>query len=264
MKVTSASLAVALLASSANALFGGKPPPKPQTELVKGFSWKDPFQSEAISAFDATCESSGTFVAHEYRLQNLLERSPKGLWSWSKGLKAFFKNREYPGSWAGWDRHLGDRSIIMMEYKDMPLEVREWIEEQDRENGDGKGLFAVFEKPKDADDQLTATVEFPKADEVDRAQDGQKVALFAPGALYPVLPLWVAGGSSCKDNLLDLSKYSPEPEDGRVVGWPENKKPDDDKKMEFVIKVKALKANSKAASSEAAAPSSETEVRDEL
>jgi hypothetical protein len=198
MKVTSASLTVALLASSANALFGGKPPPKPETELVKGFNWKDPFKSEAISGFDATCEASATFPALEYSLHNLMQRSPKGLFSWAKGLKTFFSGREYPGAWAGWDRHLHDRSILLMEYKDVPIEVREWIEKQDREDGSGKGLYAVFEKPKDEDEEITETVKFPKAEEVDRSKDEERVAIFAPGAIYPVLPLWAAGSSSCK------------------------------------------------------------------
>ncbi|KAI9167287.1 Cruciform DNA-recognizing protein 1 [Paramyrothecium foliicola] len=254
MKVTSAPLAIALLAGSANALFGKKPPPKPETDLVKGFSWKNPFTTDAISAFEPTCEASGTFPAFEYSLHNLMERQPKGLYSWAKGLKSFFSGREYPGSWAGWDRHLHDRSILLMEYKDIPVEVREWIEDQDRSDGEGKGLFAIFDKPKDEDEQLTATVTFPKADEVDRTQDEQKVAIFAPGALYPVLPLWVAGSSSCKDKLLDLTKYSAEPEDGGVVAWPLNEQADENLKTKFVVKVKTLKAK------EAASSGAETEM----
>lgn len=261
MKVTSASLTVALLASSANALFGGKPPPKPKTELVKGFEWKDPFKTEAIASFDTACEAEAAFPAMQYSLHNLMQRHPKGLWAWSKGLKAFFAGREYPGSWAGWDRHLHDRSILLMEYKDVPLEVRQWIEAHDQEEGSGQGLYAVFDKPTDDDDQLTEPVKF--GEDVDRSLDEKRVAIFAPGAIYPVLPLWVAGSSSCKDTLLDLSKYAAEPRDGSVVGWPQNKEADDDKKMEFVVKARALKAKESAAPADSEA-ASETTTRDEL
>jgi hypothetical protein len=272
MKLTSSLAAAALLASSADALFGGKPPPQPKTDLVKGFAWKDPFKSPAIAGFDAACEAEAAFPALEYSLHNLMQRPPKGLWPWNQGLKAFFAGREYPGSWAGWDKHLHDRSILLMEYADVPLLVRQWIEASDAEGEgegegedkapSGQGLYAVFEKPADDDDQLTETVKFPKEEDADRAKDANRVAIFAPGAIYPLLPLWVAGSSSCKDDLLDLAKYEAVPRDGAVVGWPVNKEPKgDDNKMEFVVTAKVLKAKQAA---ESQAGSTETTTRDEL
>jgi hypothetical protein len=45
---------------------------------------------------------------------------------------------------------------------------------------------------------------------------------FAPGAIYPILPLWVEepddGKLECEDVFDDLEIYSNEPADGKVVG----------------------------------------------
>jgi hypothetical protein len=45
---------------------------------------------------------------------------------------------------------------------------------------------------------------------------------FAPGAIYPILPLWVddadEGGLECEDAFDDLENYANEPRDGAVVG----------------------------------------------
>ena len=62
------------------------------------------------------------------------------------------------------------------------------------------------------------------------------------------------------DDLLDLSKYKPEPEDGAVVGWPQRKKPKN-KEMEFKVTVQALKSKPAPSASESATHSAE---RDEL
>lgn len=62
------------------------------------------------------------------------------------------------------------------------------------------------------------------------------------------------------DDLLDLTKYKPKPQDGAVVGWPEHKKPKENK-MEFKVAVRSLKAKEEATASQSA---SETATRDEL
>lgn len=205
MKLTSAQVAVPLLASTAQAIFGGKAPPKPTPNLVDGFVWTDPFASDAIAAFESTCETTRVFNALEYTLHDLMKQPPEGLWTWASGLKKFFAGREYPGGWSGYDRHLHDRGVLLMDYDKVPLDLRLWIEEEDRSGGDGKGLFAVFEKPKLEGDTFEDVVKFPTASDVDRSKDGEKVAIFAPGAIYHVLPLWVAEDSQCKGKLLAFS-----------------------------------------------------------
>jgi hypothetical protein len=259
MKTVSITAAALLLASSTNAMFGKKPPPKPDAEVVGSFKWNNPFESSAISNYEASCGATNTFSAYEYTLHDLMKAFPKGLGAWAPGLKALFSERQYPGSWGGWDKHLHDRSIILMEYKDVPYEVRQWIEEQSRTDGPGKGLFGVFVKPTEEEETVDEMVSFPAAAEIDREKDADKVAIFAPGALYEVLPLWSAGTSDCKDDLLDLSKYKTTPEDGAVVSWPENAAPEE-KKMTFVVKTQLLKSKLIDPSSQAA----ESVSRDEL
>ncbi|KAM0341521.1 hypothetical protein ACHAPU_009969 [Fusarium lateritium] len=227
----------ALLAGLTQAFDKGHPP---SVELVQGFDWKNPFTPDAAAAFQSTCEAKARFEAHEYTLHDLMEPPPKGLKPWAKGLKAVFSNREYPGGWLGLDPHADGRSLMSMNYDKFPLLVREWIEQQERTDGKGKALFAVLEKPKSGDDEIEAVVQFPEADKIDRASDKDKIVVFAPGALYGILPLWAAEASDCKDQLVDLSKYSPKPSDGGVVAWIEHSKPQDTKTT-IDIKVRALK-----------------------
>jgi hypothetical protein len=198
MKFTTLSVAAAvLLAGSTEAVF--QKPPKPvKPNLVDGFLWRDPFKSAAIEAFDSSCEATRKFDTFEYTLHDLMAEEPKGLKAWSKGLKKIFSEREYPGGWSGYDRHGYDRAILRMAYTDVPLAVREWIEEQERTSGEGKGLYAVFSLPKDAEEEVEDVVGVPQADQVDRSEDKLKTVIFAPGALYHILPLWVAEGSNCQ------------------------------------------------------------------
>ncbi|KAK8023934.1 hypothetical protein PG993_012000 [Apiospora rasikravindrae] len=185
---------------------------------------------------------------------------PLGLGPYADRLKAFFQGREYPGSWDGLDPHGYDRNVVLMEWDDVPEAVRVWIDEQakqkketkkgkktdeeekKREDLSGKGLFAVYRKA--------------------RAPKDHKVIIFAPGAIYETLPLWVAEDSECESTLRDMSKYAPEATDGAVVGWvTEHTSPNrakQEREMQFTIRVESLKL------AEAAAPESSSSVRDEL
>lgn len=200
MKLTSTlPLVAALMASSTEAVGGGQKKPDIKPHIVDGFVWKDPFALDAIAAFEPACEATRKFDMLEFTLENLMESPPKGLKPWAAGLKALFSTREYPGSWAGYDRHGYDRAILQMEYADIPLEARRWIEEQERTGGAGKGLFGVFEKPQSENDTISEMVAIPDdAGSVDRSLDKDRVAMFAPGALYYALPLWAAEDSNCK------------------------------------------------------------------
>lgn len=197
MKTTEFSAAALLFAASVQAFSKG-PPPKPKAHIIEGFKWKNPFVGDKLSAFDITCQDSKAFQAKEYILEELSSAPPNGLLPWTNGLKKFFTGREYPGGWEGIDRHLHDRNLLMMEYKDIPTVVKTWVEEQERTDGKGKGLFAVFDKPESDSATIEDVVEVPAADAVDRSKDGDRIAIFAPGALYHVLPLWLADDSNCK------------------------------------------------------------------
>jgi hypothetical protein len=203
MQVTVFSLvATALLVGHCHG-FGLKP--SPETTKVEEFKWQYPFEPSDLQDFNPVCEATQAFPAREYTLHVLADKEPLGLLPWSNGLRKFFAGRPYPGGWAGWDRHLHDRSILKMEYEDMPVRVREWIEEQYRTDGEGKGLYAVFKKPETEEDTIEDTVVPPAKADVDRAGDKGKVVLFAPGALYSNLPLWVAQGSNCEGKLASRS-----------------------------------------------------------
>ncbi|KAL2127607.1 hypothetical protein VTI74DRAFT_10432 [Chaetomium olivicolor] len=260
MKLSPTLLAAGLLAATAHAIGPSSPaqPPRLKGKPTKmdAWRWPNPFTSAAYTSkkFVPSCTTAATFSAREFLLDDLSEEPPLGLLPYREALKQVFSTREYPGSWDGIDPHGYDRNLLMMEYKDVPLKVREWIEEQERSDGKGKGLFAVYEKHKDGDEEgVKGTVKVPALEESGeewRKGDEGRVVVFAPGAVYEVAPLWVAAGSDCEDALLDLEKYSGELADGGVVAYPVNRtKPNrwlDKREMEFKVQAEVLKANEEA------------------
>lgn len=104
------------------------------------------------------------------------------------------------------------RELIKMEMKNVPFKVREWL----KKNGTQRH-FSV------QDDQV----------------------FFAPGAIYPILPLWVDDGSAdkssdCKGVFDDLEKYSNEPRDGAVIGKVQHTNTDD-KEVKFTVEAMLVK-----------------------
>lgn len=199
MRFDSVSSAALLLTTSASAFgFGAKTPPAPEVHVVEGFAWKNPFDTEAISGFEPVCQRKVNFNAMEYTLHDLMKPPPEGLKPWGNGLKKVFAGREYPGGWTGLDHHLHDRNLLLMDYHKLPVAVRQWIEEEERTEGQGHGLFAVFERPQEEDATISDVVDFPGIDQIDRSKDDSKIVIFAPGAVYGILPLWAAEGSDCK------------------------------------------------------------------
>ncbi|KAK3316916.1 hypothetical protein B0H66DRAFT_583330 [Apodospora peruviana] len=248
-----ATTALAFLTSSASAVgpsIPNGPPKRPDGKPTKMENWKwtDPFTKK----FDAACSAEKSFPATEYLLDDLSEKAPKGLVQYREALKKVFADREYPGSWDGIDPHGYDRNLLMMEYSAVPVPVREWIEDQERQDSaKGKGLFAVYEKPVGETEprhtvQVAATPSpIPAAL---RPLDEKRVVIFAPGALYETLPLWVAEsaeGSDCKEALSDIAKYSPKPTEGAVVAYPVKKtkaqRRQGKRDMEFTIKAQVVK-----------------------
>lgn len=170
-------------------------PPKVEPTSLEDFIWSNPFSSPEIDQFEAACESSRTFTASEFQLHDLGNPEPKGLGPYSEALKRIFGGRQYPGGWNGVDAHGYERNLLKMEYKDVPAKVKEWIEEQELAEGPGKGLFAVFDRP--AKGETSASMADLEEDDI-RSLDENRVVIFAPGAIYDNLPLWVAEDSSCK------------------------------------------------------------------
>jgi hypothetical protein len=139
---------------------------------------------------DTKCEVEKTFKAEQWKLKDLQAPSP-----WSPAIETFLGWHPYPGSWEGLDPDGDDREFLIMEYTDVPTPVRDWIENQhhNKDNLNSKWwLFGVFEKPgkKVASVAVGQDVPAPK--------DEDRVVLFAPAAMYEILPLWVGQGSECE------------------------------------------------------------------
>ncbi|KAJ2905552.1 hypothetical protein MKZ38_005196 [Zalerion maritima] len=249
------------LAAGALAVGPASPPGKAKVTRVDNFKWTNPFTSSLAESFSASCSSAKTFAATEYTLHDLFNPQPKGLLNWAESLKRIFTGRPFPGDWEGKDPHQYGRHLLKMKYSDVPIAVREWIENEEMNAGEGKGLFAVYPKQDSASHRINEPVAF-KEGEIDRAGDEGKVAIFAPGAVYDILPLWVAEDSDCQDTLLDLSKYTQGAADGAVVSWTtDHTDPDmrsNKRDMVFTIKAEVLEAKPAAGKSVAEEAKEET------
>jgi len=202
-------LAAALLTGSTTAIGPAAPdqPPrlKGKPEKMSSWKWPNPFTSSTVTKkYDPVCTVERTIAAQEYLLDDLSQNPPKGLLPYRDALKSVFGTRDYPGSWDGIDPHGYDRHILFMDYHLMPLKVREWIEDQERSDGPGKGLFAVYPRPLPGT-RVLHTVKVPQESPVPkewRENDDRRIAIFAPGAIYETLPLWVADDSDCAGEFL--------------------------------------------------------------
>ncbi|ROV93997.1 hypothetical protein VSDG_06262 [Cytospora chrysosperma] len=171
-----------------------------------------PFSSTRLAEFDSACAGQRTFAASEFQIHDLHAPEPKGLWPYGNALKLLFGGRPYPGDWDGMDPHGYERNLLKMDYTDVPVKVREWIEKQEKTDGPGKGLFGIYDIPEEGE-RVTGTAQ---VDDVQQLDQIERVAIFAPGALYETLPLWVAEASDCEDILANMDKYSPKLVDGGV------------------------------------------------
>ncbi|TDZ28839.1 Phenylacetaldoxime dehydratase [Colletotrichum spinosum] len=191
--------------------------------VAEDFTWSDPFGPDGTpSGFAATCEASATFRATQHILNEIHEPLPVGLEPWFDAIKSFFGGRPFPGGWGGEDAHGVNREVIKMEYVDLPSAVKTWIQEQKGKDGDSQWLFGVYEKPKSGG-KVSGTARAgptsgPGGNSAGPAED-DLVVLFAPGAIYEILPLWVAEKSDCGDEMLDLTRYGAAPTDDGVVAW---------------------------------------------
>lgn len=118
--------------------------------------------ASALDPYATSCHSSTTLSAEIYQLKELYPT----LKDFAPELKVFYNKQHYPGSWNGEDKHGEKRELLKMDYEMLPYGVREWINKNKKQR-----WFSV--------------------------QDG--VVFFAPGAIYPLAPLFVdeADGKKC-------------------------------------------------------------------
>ncbi|KAL0932226.1 phenylacetaldoxime dehydratase [Colletotrichum truncatum] len=210
--------------------------------VADNFAWSDPFGAYATPpGFENKCEATANFHATQHVIREAHQPPPVGLAPWIDAIKYFFGGRPFPGSWDGVDSRGINREVIMMEYAEVPKAVKDWILEQQKEDGDTKWLFGIYEKPKNGG-KIGGTAKIGStSDDLAGLAPEDLVVLFAAGAIYEILPLWVAAESDCKADLLDLSKYSPTPKDESVVAWVvERTVPDwDSKSRDIKFKIKA-------------------------
>jgi len=202
--------------------------------VVQHYKARGPFEDDGgpPEGFVSRCEAQQTFKGKQFTKYELLHVDPpKGMKPWAPGIEAFLRGREHPGHWRynedELDKHEHDREYIMMEYPDVPRAVRDRVEHhRDKGSHDHhKWMFAVFDIPETTEDVITTTAvpRPPKPtgsanataagstngtvdDDVPLDPEG-KVMLFAAGAIYETLPLWVAEGSKCpgKPTIVSIS-----------------------------------------------------------
>ena len=166
--------------------------------IVKDFKWVRPFPDDGLppGGFNVPCQAIGTFKAHQHKLSDLKNaESP-----WAGVVESMINGHMYAGSWDGVDHKHDKREIIVMEYKDVPAPVLDWIDAQQHDAENGKPwLFSVYEKPKpDKDDGPRGGEPKWAPAKGGDARDEDKVLVFPAGAIYEILPLWVAKGSNCE------------------------------------------------------------------
>jgi hypothetical protein len=193
--VASRSLFPALLAAVAAPVLGQVV----ISSVVETFQWRDPWGGDDVPpGFEVKCEAKGTFPASQYVVGDLNETYPRGLQPWAEAIPYFFGGRPYPGSWNGVDHKGAAREIIVMELADVPEAVKDWIEEQQKaKESPNRYQFAIYEKPMTEGDKIRGTAKLRESGD-DAVKDNNKVMMFAAGALYDTLPLWVAKGSDCE------------------------------------------------------------------
>ncbi|KAJ4363447.1 hypothetical protein N0V83_009740 [Neocucurbitaria cava] len=149
-----------------------------------GALWTANWTTSTLSPYTQHCHNTNTYHAKIYKLNELYP----DLKDQAPQLKVFYNKQYYAGSWGGIDVHGTGRELIKMEMAELPYKVREWLKREPKQRHFSVQDDAVF---------------------------------FAPGAIYPILPLWVDDaeeGLECEGVFDDLENYSNEPKDGAVIG----------------------------------------------
>lgn len=169
-KADSASPSVAESASSSSSSAASASPSADEPTPV-GQLWTGQWKDSDLKSYTQQCHSKTTHKAQIYKLGEMYP----ALKTWAPELKVFYHRQHYPGSWEGVDVHGNDRELLKMDYDQLPFAVREWLTRNPKQRH-----FSV--------------------------QDD--VVFFAPGAIYPILPLWVDEAESDKVTDCDGKKRS--------------------------------------------------------
>jgi hypothetical protein len=172
--------------------------------ILNSFQWHAPLDKNELppDGYEVRCHATKTFYAKQFRLDQLKPPSP-----WAFILSTYLGWHTFPGTWGGLDKGGDEREIIIMEYKDVPQAVRDWIDDEHRIKDQEKSkwwMYGVFEKPGKELEEARVVEPKPKdltPEEQQRYKDipaEKKVLVFAAAALYENMPLWVAKGSSCE------------------------------------------------------------------
>ncbi|KAJ4369312.1 hypothetical protein N0V86_009143 [Didymella sp. IMI 355093] len=148
-----------------------------------GALWTSTWNDSTLSPYTQSCTTKSTYKAAIYTLKELYP----DLETFAPQLKVFYNKQLYPGSWSGIDKHGNDRELLKMDMAELPWKVREWIKSESTQRH-----YSVHDD----------------------------IVFFAPGAIYPILPLWVEGGDEvgCSGVFDGLDVYSNEPADGKTIG----------------------------------------------
>lgn len=180
-------LSTALLAATTYAADDSSASPSPSGDPTPaGALWTAKWDTADLQSYTQKCLNRNTYTAKIYKLSELYP----DLKDFAPDLKIFYNKQLYAGSWSGVDLHGTKRDLMRMSLSSLPYKVREWLQETPSQKH-----FSV------QDDNV----------------------FFAPGAIYPILPLWVnepEEGLECEGvfDVDELERYSVEVGDGKVVG----------------------------------------------
>ena len=168
---------------------------------ISSFRWDRPFPYEdgeyvAPMNMDTKCDVEKTFKAEQWKLKDLQAPSP-----WAPAIETFLGWHPYVGSWEGADPDADEREFLIMEWTDVPGPVRRWIETEQvhKDNLNSRWwLFGVFEKPGKGKTQAVWPSVAVGEQQQEEVKDEDRVVLFAPAAMYEILPLWVGEGTECE------------------------------------------------------------------
>ena len=135
--------------------------PPAEDPTPAGALWTASWNDSTLSPYTKSCAAKSTYNAAIYTLKQLYP----DLETFAPQLKVFYSEQLYPGSWSGIDKHGNDRELLKMDLADLPWKVREWIKKESSQRH-----YSVHDD----------------------------IVFFAPGAIYPILPLWVEGGDEVR------------------------------------------------------------------
>ncbi len=184
--------------------------------IVESFKWQRPFPDDDTPpmGFETKCDVHIKLHAKQYKFREFDEH----LKPWAATLREFYDRRPYQGHWDGVNEGGDNRDIIMMEWREVPRLVRDWIEKQQSlgKDQDNRWTYVVLPRPKHTGDTVSASdiIRAPRAASAGepassatpapKVKDKDKVLFFQAGATYDILPLWVAHKSKCE------SKWPPD------------------------------------------------------